>query len=45
MKQVTAALIMRDDKLLIAKRKTVPLSGQWECQGGKIENGETAGVA
>ncbi len=41
MKQVTAALIVRDDTLLICQRtrhQIVPL--QWEFPGGKIEHGE-----
>jgi 8-oxo-dGTP diphosphatase len=41
MKQVVAALIVRDDKILICQRtrhQTMPL--QWEFPGGKIEAGE-----
>ena len=41
-KQVVAALIVRDDKILICQRtpeQTMPL--KWEFPGGKIEPGET----
>jgi 8-oxo-dGTP diphosphatase len=41
MKQVVAALIIKDDKVLICQRtrhQTMPL--QWEFPGGKIEPGE-----
>jgi 8-oxo-dGTP diphosphatase len=41
MKQVVAALIVKDDKVLICQRtrhQTMPL--QWEFPGGKIEPGE-----
>ncbi len=41
MKQVSAALIVRDDTLLICQRtrhQAFPL--QWEFPGGKIEHGE-----
>ncbi len=41
MKQVVAALILRDDKILICQRtrhQTMPL--KWEFPGGKIEPGE-----
>jgi 8-oxo-dGTP diphosphatase len=41
MKQVTAALIVREDKLLICQRtrhQALPL--KWEFPGGKIEHGE-----
>ncbi|MBX9808882.1 8-oxo-dGTP diphosphatase MutT [Candidatus Gracilibacteria bacterium] len=38
---VTAAIISRDNKLLIAKRgEGKHLSGFWEFPGGKIEEGE-----
>jgi 8-oxo-dGTP diphosphatase len=46
MKQVVAALIVRDDKVLICQRtrhQTMPL--KWEFPGGKIEPGETAEAA
>jgi 8-oxo-dGTP diphosphatase len=41
MKRVVAALILKDDKLLICQRtrhQTMPL--KWEFPGGKIEEGE-----
>jgi 8-oxo-dGTP diphosphatase len=41
MKRVVAALITRDDKLLVCQRtrhQTMPL--KWEFPGGKIEEGE-----
>ncbi len=41
MKQVVAALIVRDDKILVCQRtrhQTMPL--KWEFPGGKIEDGE-----
>jgi len=41
MKQVVAALIVQDEKLLVCQRtrhQTMPL--KWEFPGGKIENGE-----
>ncbi|ODA39241.1 8-oxo-dGTP diphosphatase MutT [Desulfosporosinus sp. BG] len=42
MKEVTAAIILKNNKVLIAQR--VPsdkLAGKWEFPGGKIELGET----
>jgi 8-oxo-dGTP diphosphatase len=42
MKKVTAAICVKDNKILIAKRgKNETLSGKWEFPGGKIEEGET----
>ncbi|MDP4180960.1 MAG: 8-oxo-dGTP diphosphatase MutT [Bacillota bacterium] len=42
MKEVTAAIIKKGDKILIAKRaQGEKLAGKWEFPGGKIENGET----
>lgn len=42
MKQVTAAVIEKDGKILIAQRKTGDaLAGKWEFPGGKMEPGET----
>jgi 8-oxo-dGTP diphosphatase len=41
MKRVVAALILRDDKVLVCQRtryQTMPL--KWEFPGGKIESGE-----
>lgn len=41
MKQVVAALILRDDKILICQRtKDQPMALKWEFPGGKIEPGE-----
>ncbi len=41
MKIVTAAIIIRDEKVLIARRKAnEKLEGFWEFPGGKIENDE-----
>jgi 8-oxo-dGTP diphosphatase len=41
MKQVVAALIIRDDRLLICQRtKYQALPLKWEFPGGKIETGE-----
>lgn len=45
MKKVTAALIIKDGKCLIAKRKANDRLGNlWEFPGGKIEEGETPEV-
>ncbi len=42
MKDVTAAIIVKDGKVLIAKRKpTDKLPDKWEFPGGKIEPDET----
>jgi 8-oxo-dGTP diphosphatase len=42
MRKVTAAVIEKDGKILIAKRKQKdPLGGKWEFPGGKLESGET----
>jgi 8-oxo-dGTP diphosphatase len=39
---VTAALILRGDRILIARRhRGDPLDGLWEFPGGKLEAGET----
>jgi len=44
-RQVTAAVIEADGKILIAqRRKGSTLGGRWEFPGGKIEPGETAEV-
>jgi len=41
-RQVTAAVIEKDGKILIAKRQLGrTLGGKWEFPGGKIEPGET----
>lgn len=43
---IVAALIKKDDKYLIAKRKANgPLGGMWEFPGGKVNPGETPNVA
>lgn len=42
MKEVTAAIILKDNKILIAQRAPADnLAGKWEFPGGKIEPGET----
>lgn len=38
---VTAGVIRRDDTVLIARRESGPLAGQWEFPGGKLEPGES----
>ena len=41
-RQITAAVIERDGKMLIARRRRGrTLGGKWEFPGGKIEPGET----
>ena len=43
MRQVTAAVLVRDGKVLIAQRKRGnALAGKWEFPGGKLEPGETS---
>ncbi len=40
--EVTAAILFKDDKLLIAQRKSEDkLPNKWEFPGGKVENEET----
>ena len=40
--QVTAAVIIRDGRVLIAKRRSgATLAGKWEFPGGKVEPDET----
>lgn len=42
MKEVTAAIIMKENRVLIAERAPGEnLAGKWEFPGGKIESGET----
>jgi len=42
MKKVTAAIIIKNSKVLIARRASdEKLAGGWEFPGGKIEDGET----
>lgn len=42
MRQVTAAVIVEDGRLFLARRPPGdPLAGLWELPGGKIEPGET----
>lgn len=42
MKQVTAAIIIQEGKVLIAQRtRTDRLALKWEFPGGKVEEGET----
>jgi 8-oxo-dGTP diphosphatase len=40
--RVTAAILINDEKIIIAKRKsTGKLPNKWEFPGGKVENNET----
>ena len=40
--KVTAAVLEKDGKYIIAQRKrTDPLSGNWEFPGGKLEPGNS----
>lgn len=39
--RVVAAIIEKDDKILIAQRLKGEFAGLWEFPGGKIEEGET----
>ena len=39
--KVVAAIIEKDDKILIAQRLKGEFAGLWEFPGGKIEDGET----
>ena len=42
MKEVTAAIILKDNRVLIAQwAPGENLAGKWEFSGGKIEHGET----
>jgi 8-oxo-dGTP diphosphatase len=42
MRKVTAAILVKDNKILIAKRPSNDkLANKWEFPGGKIEDGET----
>ncbi len=42
-KEVTAAIICKNDKILIARRAPGEnMAGGWEFPGGKLEEGETA---
>jgi len=38
---VTAAIIERDGRILIGRRKRGHFTGRWEFPGGKVEEGET----
>jgi 8-oxo-dGTP diphosphatase len=38
---VTAAIIRKEDKVLIAKRKRALMGAPWEFPGGKVEKDET----
>jgi len=39
--EVVAAVILKDDTVLIAQRKKGDFAGMWEFPGGKIEPGES----
>ena len=42
MPRVTAAILIKDNKIFIARRSaTDKLPNKWEFPGGKIENGES----
>lgn len=41
MKEVTAAIIVHNGKVLIAQRSDGQMAGFWEFPGGKVEPGET----
>ena len=42
MTDVTAAILIKDDKILIARRKEIDRQGgKWEFPGGKIQENET----
>jgi 8-oxo-dGTP diphosphatase len=42
MKDVTAAIIIKDNKILITRRaENQKLAGKWEFPGGKVESGES----
>ena len=42
MKTVTAAILWRDDRVLLTRRAAgEKLAGKWEFPGGKLESGET----
>ncbi len=42
MKSVTAAILIKEDKILIAKRSGIDKqAGKWEFPGGTVEDGET----
>lgn len=38
----TAGIIIRDQKLLVAKRNNEPFKGEWDFMGGYLQKGETA---
>ena len=40
--KVAAAIIKKDNKILIASRKTGEFAGMFEFPGGKVEPGETS---
>ena len=41
MRRIIAAAIVKEDKILIARRKYGSLAGYWEFPGGKVEGNET----
>ena len=43
--EVVAAIILKDNSVLIAQRQKGEFAGMWEFPGGKIESGETHDVA
>lgn len=44
-REIALAVIVRDGRVLVGRRPKGPLAGLWEFPGGKIEPGESAGVA
>ncbi len=43
--QVAAALIFKDGRALLTRRKSGKFAGKWELPGGKLESGESGAQA
>lgn len=41
MRITTAAIVVRDDKVLLVRRSVGAIAGLWEFPGGKVDEGET----